>query len=223
MKIKWLGQSGYLLSDCKTEICIDPYLSDSVNRIAGRRRMFPPPILPQEVKSDIIICTHNHLDHLDPDTISNINHEGKIFFAPTDCMEHLERLGVKNKFPFNEGNKFKAGSFEIEAVFAYHTIPATGVVVRHGGKTLYFTGDTYYHEKLEALKNYAIDYMFVCINGKLGNMNVKEAVRLTEVINPHIGVPNHYGMFESNTEDPEKYTSEIIKSLVMEEGIDYDI
>lgn len=36
MYIIWLGQSGYILNDEKTEICIDPYLSDTVNRLAGR-------------------------------------------------------------------------------------------------------------------------------------------------------------------------------------------
>ena len=38
MKIKFLGQSGYLLKSGNTEIIIDPYLSDSVNRVAGRPR-----------------------------------------------------------------------------------------------------------------------------------------------------------------------------------------
>ncbi len=38
LSIRWIGQSGYLLTDGKTTICIDPYLSDVVNRIAGRAR-----------------------------------------------------------------------------------------------------------------------------------------------------------------------------------------
>ena len=39
LAIKWIGQSGYVLSDGMTEICIDPYLSDVVNRVAQRPRM----------------------------------------------------------------------------------------------------------------------------------------------------------------------------------------
>lgn len=223
MKIKWIGQSGYILNDGKTEICIDPYLSDSVFRIAGRKRMIPYPVLPHDLKSDVIICTHNHLDHLDPDTISGMNLEGKTFYAPFDCMEHLEKLGVKNKNIFDVGNKAAVGNFEIEAVFADHTVPAIGVIVRYNGTVLYFSGDTYYHIRLEELKNYKIDYMFVCINGQLGNMNVEEAVKLTKIITPKVGIPNHYGMFESNTEDPKKYTSKVPNSFEMKVGREYEV
>lgn len=223
MKIKWIGQSGYILSDGQTEICIDPYLSDSVNRVAGRKRLILCPILPQDLKSDVIICTHNHLDHLDPDTISAMNLGGKIFYAPSDCMEHLEKLGVQNKIAFDVGDRATVGSFEIEAVFADHTVPAIGVVVRHSGKVLYFSGDTYYHKRLEELKNYKIDYMFICINGQLGNMNVDEAIKLTKVLKPKVGIPNHYGMFASNTENPDKYTSKVLNSFEMEVGREYEV
>ena len=49
MKIKFLGQSGYIVKTEKTEIMIDPYLSDSVNRVAGRPRILPIPINPEHV------------------------------------------------------------------------------------------------------------------------------------------------------------------------------
>ena len=73
MKIRFLGQSGYILKSGNTEIVIDPYLSDSVNRIANRPRTLPIPINPEDINCDAVICTHNHLDHLDPDTVEKIN------------------------------------------------------------------------------------------------------------------------------------------------------
>ena len=88
---------------------------------------------------------------------------------------------------------------------------------------MYFSGDTEYNEKLEDLKKYNIDVMFICINGKLGNMNVDEAVKLTEIINPKVGVPTHYGMFESNTENPENYTSKIEYGFEMKYNKEYEI
>ena len=69
LRIKWLGQSGYILSDGKTTICIDPYLSDCVNRIANRPRTRAVPFNPEDLKADVLICTHNHLDHIDVDAI----------------------------------------------------------------------------------------------------------------------------------------------------------
>lgn len=220
MKIKWLGQSGYVLSDEDTTLYLDPYLSDCVNRVAGRERMVPAPVLPAEIKADAFICSHNHLDHLDVDLIGEMDTDGIDFYAPTDCKDALAELGVKSFNAFDCGTSIKLGKFELEAVYADHTVPAVGVVVTYDGKRLYFTGDTFYNEKLE---NISCDVLFVCINGKLGNMDVNEAVKLTEKIKPVTGIPNHYGMFESNTENPENYTKQISNGFIMEFNKEYSL
>ncbi len=201
LKIKWLGQGGYLLWDEHTTICIDPYLSDAVNRVAGRPRVFEAPFAPEELKADAVICTHNHLDHVDVDAIPRMDQRIQ-FFAPSACKNTLTELGVLHYNEFNEGNFVKLGDFELNAVFADHSVPAVGVAVKHGENTLYFTGDTLYNERLTKVK---CDILFVCINGRLGNMNVVEAIKLAREIAPKTAVPNHYDMFESNSEDPEKF------------------
>lgn len=218
MKITWLGQSGYLLSDGKTTICIDPYLSDAVNRIAGRPRMEDVPIQPEDLRADAVICTHNHVDHTDPDAIPRMHKEQMVFYAPLDCAQTLKDLGVAQYVPFDEGASAAVGSFLLEAVFADHTVPAIGVVVTYAGKRLYFTGDTYYHPRLSEVK---CDLLFVCINGKLGNMRVTEAIKLTKEIKPMLAIPNHYGMFASNTEDPERFA--VPNRFIMEFNKEYEI
>ena len=223
MKITWIGQNGYILNDGKNEICIDPYLSDVVNRVANRPRMVTAPFFPEDIKSDVVICTHNHLDHVDIDSIPRMNKENMLFLAPDDAKSTLLKCGVTNYKPFNEGTKIRIGEFELEAVFADHSVPAVGVIVRHGGITLYFSGDTEYNRKLEKLKDYGIDIMFVCINGKLVNMNVKDAVKLTKILCPKVGVPTHYGMFESNTENPLLYTNELSCGFIMAYNTEYDM
>ncbi len=218
LKIKWLGQGGYIISDGKTEICIDPYLSDCVGRIAGRPRTRAVPVEAENLKSDIVICTHNHLDHVDVDAIPKMNKENMMFLAPADCEKTLKELGVINYTPFNEGASLQKGDFTLTAVFADHTVPAIGVVLEHSGNRLYFTGDTYYNEKLTEIKCH---YLFVCINGRLGNMNVEEAVRLAKEIRPKLAIPNHYDMFESNSENPEKFDVE--NSFIMEFNKEYEV
>ena len=218
MNIKWIGQSGYIISDDDTTIYIDPYLSDCVNRVAGRERMVPAPVSARDIKADAFICTHNHLDHVDVDLIEEMNTDGIDFYAPTDCKETLENLGVKGYNAFDMGSSVKIGNFEVEAVYADHTVPAIGVVVKHSGNTLYFTSDTLYNEKLAKVK---CDILFICINGKLGNMNVDEAIKITKMISPKTAVPNHYDMFESNSEDPRKFKVE--NSFVMEHNKEYEV
>lgn len=219
-KIKWIGQSGYILYDENTTIYIDPYLSDCVNRAEGRVRMVSSPVLPEEVKADAYICTHNHLDHLDVDLIDQIDKDENTLYAPSDCKETLLSLGVKKYIPFDCGTKATVGDFEIEAVYALHTSPAIGVVISHDETVLYFTGDTFYCKELEGVK---CDILFVCINGKLGNMDVYDAIRLTKAIQPKLGIPNHYGMFESNNEDPRKYTDKLSNGYILELNREYII
>ncbi len=217
LKIRWLGQSGYILTDGRNTICIDPYLSDIVNQIANRPRTREVPILPQDLNCDAVICTHNHLDHIDIDSIPLMN-KSINFFAPGDCEKVLNELGVAKYNKFDEGTSYIIGAFKITAVFADHTVPAIGLIVEYNGEKLYFSGDTFYNEKL---KNLECDYMFICINGKLGNMNVDEAIKLTGEINPKLAIPNHYDMFESNSENPENF--KVKNRFIMEFNREYEV
>ncbi len=217
MKIRWIGQGGYLLSDNDTTICIDPYISDAVERISGKKRLVKAPFHPSELKANAVICTHDHLDHVDTDAIPFMNE--LCFFAPSSAEKTIRSCGVTAYTQFDVGTSVMVGEFELTAVFADHTVPAIGVIVRHKDSTLFFTGDTFYNEKLI---HQGIDILFVCINGKLGNMNVYEAIKLVGEINPKVAVPAHYGMFAENTEDPKKFTSAIENGFEMEYNKEYE-
>ena len=169
MKIRFLGQSGYILKSGNTEIIIDPYLSDSVNRVAGRPRALPIPINPEDISCDAVICTHNHLDHLDPDTVERIN-ENQFYITTNEGKAELLRLGRTNVKALNTGDSVTVGDFNITAVFADHTVEAFGLIVKAEGKTLYFSGDTLFNEKLFGIAEYKPNYTFICINGRLGIM-----------------------------------------------------
>lgn len=222
MKIRFLGQSGYVIRTEKTQIIIDPYLSDSVNRAAGRPRTLPIPILPQDICCDAVICTHDHLDHLDPDTVAAIP-KGQLFITTSEGVRHLDQLGQTNVRILRVGESTTVGDVRITAVFADHTVEAFGVIVKAEGKTLYFSGDTLYNEKLYEIAGYHPDIAFICINGKLGNMTAQEAVQVANVIRAKMSIPNHYDMFASNSEDPRKFTDLIPHSRVLEFNQEYEL
>lgn len=215
MIIKFLGQSGYLLKTENSEIIIDPYLSDSVNRVAGRPRLLPIPINPAEISCDAVICTHDHLDHLDPDTVTEIN-ATQLFITTNGGKETLKSLGKENSVALNEGENITVGDFKLTAVFADHSTEAFGLIVKAEGATFYFSGDTLYHEKLFDVAKYSPDVTLICINGRLGNMNVEEAITVAKKIGARINVPNHYDMFASNSEDPRLFTDRISGGFTME-------
>ena len=222
MTIRFLGQSGYIIKTEKAEIIIDPYLSDSVNRVAGRPRTLPIPINPQNISCRAVICTHNHLDHLDPDTVAQINDE-QFFITTNEGKRELSKLGKQNVVSLNVGESIAVGDIEITAVFADHTVEAFGLIVKAENKTLYFSGDTLYNEKLFDIANYHPDITFICINGRLGNMNVEEALITAKNIGAKINIPNHYDMFASNSENPHTFTNQIANGFIMEFNKEYDV
>lgn len=52
-------------------------------------------------------------------------------------------------------------------------------------------------------------------------MNVNEALVTAQKIGAPVNVPNHYDMFESNSEDPEKFTKHIYGGFIMEFNTEY--
>lgn len=215
MIIRFLGQSGYVIQTEQAQIIIDPYLSDSVNRVAGRPRMLPIPIQPSDISCDAVICTHDHLDHLDPDTVSLIPNQ-QLFITTSGGKEKLKSLGKECVLDIQVGESVKMKDLEITAVFADHTVDAFGLIVKAEGQTLYFSGDTLFNEKLFEIKRFFPDVVFLCINGKLGNMNAAEALTVAEKIGAPINVPNHYDMFASNSEDPHLFSDHIKGGFIMD-------
>jgi len=222
MIIRWIGQSGYVIQTKHTEIMIDPYLSDAVKRVANRERLVKPPIKPSEITADAIICTHNHLDHLDTDAIAEM--DNNIHFITTkEGKEQLNALEKEYVSTLTMGESISVGDVKIKAVFANHTVEAFGVLLEAEGYCLYFSGDTLFDEQLFEVAKYNPDIAFICINGKLGNMNVTEALTTAKAIGAKINVPNHYGMFLSNTEDPTLFISNIDNGCILEFNKEYDI
>ena len=222
MIIRPIGQTGYVLKTDFTEIIIDPYLSDVVNKVAERPRMVEAPINPKEITADAVICTHNHLDHLDTEAVFQMP-ENTYFVTTNEGKEALSELGQKNAIALNYGDSITVGDFQITAVYANHTVEAFGLIVKAENKTFYFSGDTLFDEKLFKIAKYKPDYTFICINGKLGNMNVDEAIFTAKKIGAKYNVPNHYDMFESNTEDPHKFTDNIAGGFIMDFNKEYQL
>lgn len=222
MKIKFLGQSGYELRSGGTRIFIDPYFSDSVNRVSGRARLLPIPLNPRDLQCDAVICTHDHLDHLDPDTVCQIS-KAQFFITTGEGKAHLEALGRTNVAVLHPGESMTVGDFQITAVFADHTVEAIGLMVEWAGKKLYFSGDTLYNEQLFAIADHRPDVTFICINGRLGNMNVEEAIKVAKTIGAKVNIPNHYDMFASNSEDPHLFADRMDGSRILEFNKSYSL
>ena len=222
MTVKWIGQSGYVIKTDSTEIIVDPYLSDIVNKVANRQRLVPAPVIAENITADAVVCTHNHLDHLDTDAIERMN--DRLFFITTvEGKDKLAELGKLNSVSVSVGDTVNVGDITLTAVYADHTVEAFGLIVDADGVRMYFSGDTLFSEKLYDISGFNPDITFICINGKLGNMDVEQALDVANKIGAPINIPNHYGMFASNTENPHKFADRINGGFIMDFNREYNL
>lgn len=218
MEITWLGQAGLLFETEETKIMIDPYLSDSVRKYEPQNaRRVPIDRSFFDVKPDIMIFTHNHLDHYDPETVPHfINTNTSVtVLAPKSVYDIAVKTGGKNEYLlFDVGTKIVSHGITFYAVKARHSDPySIGVIIDDGDKKYYVTGDTLFDEDiLDSLPNdiYAV---FLPINGTGNNMNASEATRFCERIKPSVAVPVHFGMFDSIDSNDFEYLNRSIPRI----------
>jgi len=227
LSITWIGQGGYLIEIDRTVLCIDPYLSDEVEKIEGLKRLFPPPFQPEELKADYIIFTHDHLDHFDEPSIRRITDNNIKYIGPTSCTERLKSFLGDDKavMTLNRNETLLIDSVKLHAVYTKHTSDSIGLVIQQRNRDsggIYLTGDTEYCDRLLDVKRYEPGLLIGCINGMLGNMSYADLAFLGLGIGVKMIIPSHYGMFMKNTEDPKKLEKLIRNSDLLYFELDYN-
>ncbi len=214
MEITWITQGGFIVDHSGNRLVIDPYLSDTAEKTLNLTRLVPVPVSLEDLRPDIVFCTHNHIDHLDPVTIPQIAEHFPLcrFIGPQSVTDNLEGMGINSNriMMIEAGKKIEMKGFELIAAPADHSDPySVGLIVKADQKKIYISGDTRYYPALpqEILdcSDSDIDLVLICINGKLNNMGIKEAVEVVRRLRPRLASPMHYGLFAENTADPEPF------------------
>ena len=221
MKIIWLGQAGLLFIKNGFKIMIDPYLSDSVEKInpaSFRRQAVDESLF--EIKPDVMIFTHNHLDHYDSEIVCRfISADTNIVvLSPASVWQEVRKIGGGNNYiQFNIHTVWTENGIKFTAVKAEHSdISAIGVIIDDGDKKYYVTGDTLYNEEIFGDIPNDIYAVFLPVNGVGNNMNMTDAARFAKRINAERTVPMHIGMFDEITADEFDCENKIIANIYEE-------
>lgn len=206
MRIRWLGHASVMIETESKTIYIDPYEGE------------------YSVKADLVIVTHGHQDHLNPDKLSAVSKSDTVYVAAKSCANQIHGKVV----PLEAGQKFGFNGIEVEAVHSYNTkrfrspgVPYhpkgqnIAVIVRTGGKSVFHASDTDFIPEMKTLP--PIDLALIPI-GDTYTMNVPEAVEATLAIKPNAVIPIHRR--ESNVEDFKKQieTRSSVKVLLLKPG-----
>ena len=218
MKFTWLGQAGLLLEKENTSILIDPYLSDIIGqRDPARRRRLPIAAEYFDVCPDVMIFTHDHVDHYDPETAPRFLERADkpiTVLAPLAVWPKARACGGPHNYvQFNRHTEWTERGFRFLAVKAEHSDPhPIGVIIEDqaDGRRYYITGDTLYNNEIFGDIVGQIDFLFLPINGAGNNMNALDAARFAARINAKIAVPIHFGMYDDIDPSCFSYPSVII-------------
>jgi L-ascorbate 6-phosphate lactonase len=219
----WMGQHSFILKGGETVVYIDPYLSPSP------ARQTPPLLTPEQVtNAAMVLCTHDHGDHIDPGAIPGIAAASPAaqFVVPRTAVGRVRELSVPSErlLPLTDGETAEWQDVQVTAIKSKHErfdevpgvgFPFLGYVIRMNGATLYHAGDTIVYEGLvTALRSHSPAVAFLPINGRcaerlssgcIGNMTYQEAVDLAGDAGVRWAIPTHYDMFIGNQEDPVKF------------------
>jgi L-ascorbate 6-phosphate lactonase len=233
----YLAQAGFCIKTVDNKIMIiDAYLSDACERLFNFKRMTPSVITAEELDADLYISTHEHADHLDPDSLPVVVKNKKTFFLGSPDCEELYRQNDISKERYiilKEGEEWEMAGIKIRAVHADHgelSPRANGLLINIDGIKIYHTGDTSFRPgEIQASLKTDVDIMIAPINGKFENMNALEACNLSLTIKPEILIASHFWMFlehvsEEGKGDPATFLKESadlpkeIKAIVMAPG-----
>jgi L-ascorbate 6-phosphate lactonase len=227
IRLTWLGQASFLIEREGLRVLIDPFFADHAQRLYP-----PPPIEDYATCINVVLITHEHVDHLDRPFLAQLIKscpDVRIVVPEGVATLLTSTMSADVLAPMAPGDEIKlAPRMTVRAVPAFHSLEAhdpysdgttasggarfLGYILQFDGLTAYHSGDTVVTDDLlAALARTPIDVALLPINGRdffreqreiVGNMTAREAVHLAAHLGVRALVPMHWDLFRGNTERP---------------------
>ena len=199
MEILFLGHSAFLLKGTKN-VLIDPFLTGNPSAAAG----------PGDLGDiDMVLVTHGHGDHLG-DALDIAKEHDAVFVAMHEIANFASSKGVLRIEPMNIGGSITVDGVVITMTNATHSSdfeggsarPA-GFVVAMDGHRVYHAGDTGVFCGMGLICELYHPEVAILPIGSRYTMDVGEAIKAVELLEPSIVIPMHYGTFPLiDSQDP---------------------
>jgi L-ascorbate metabolism protein UlaG (beta-lactamase superfamily) len=192
VEITWLKHDAFLLKGDGIVVAIDPYELRSVPE-----------------KADLVLVTHDHFDHCDPNSVRLVAKPDAVIVAPQNAAS---KLG-KNVRVVKAGDVLTEKGVTIKVVPAYNVRPerqrfhpknygGVGYLITLAGKTVYHPGDTDLIPEMDNLGQ--VDIALLPVSGTYV-MDAQEAAEAVKRIKPTHVIPMHYGSIVGSKADAEKF------------------
>ena len=210
-KATFLGHSCFTLSDGKTTLLIDPFITG--NPVC--------PVKAADVKADAILVSHGHGDHLG-DAIPISKRCGAPVIACFELAEFCGSQGAKaHGMHVGGGHDFEFGRVKLTPAWHGSAIESggqvlyggtpTGFVIHFGGRVIYHSGDTGVFLDMELIGRLnKLDLALLPI-GDNYTMGPDDAVEAVRMLKPNRTVPMHYNTFDLIRQDPVAFQKRVAR------------
>lgn len=206
IKLTYFAHSAFLIEFENFKILLDPFITG--NPLAT--------VEAKNLNADYIILTHGHGDHLG-DTIDIARRCKSTVIAVNELANYANSKGVTAhnmhiggvySFPFGKVKFTIAHHGSSSPEGDYMGEPA-GILLTLNGKTIYHAGDTglFMDMKLIGETN-KIDVALLPIGGNF-TMDVEDAVKAAEFLQPKLTIPIHYNTFPVIQAEPDLFVKKV--------------
>jgi L-ascorbate metabolism protein UlaG (beta-lactamase superfamily) len=199
--LTYIGHATTLMRLGDTSILTDPMLRRWLGPL---RRQGPEPSPDTPNLTDLVLISHLHRDHLDLPTLRRVPSETPIVL-PRGAAEWARRARAERILEMGRGETISVANVEVSAVPAAHDgrrgrwrgeIDPLGYVIRTGGRSVYFAGDTDLFPEMSDIG--PLDLALVPVWGwgpsvGEGHLNPEKAAEAVKRLHPRLAVPIHWG------------------------------
>ena len=208
----WVGNAGWLVKAGDLLVGIDLDLE-------SEERIQPPPVSSEELAGeiDLAFATHHHGDHFNARTLAKLAARPRCTFVlPETCLAEARSAGIPGDrivvpqplHPFEvkgvsvrplhavHGNQM----FTVltrEPDFVESIAHSCGYLVRLGGRTFFWPGDSVLTEEHLALRD--VNVLFV--SPTVHNMHVDRSAILINALQPDLIIPQHFGTYREDDQN----------------------
>lgn len=221
LSITFLGQAGFSLSDGRSTVLVDPFLTG--NPVAVHD--------PAAIECTHIALTHGHDDHFGADTIAIAQRTGATVIAANEIVHYLREQGLTDLEPGNPGGRIRTDFGSITFTQAFHSSsyegrymgPACGLVIEIGGVSFYHAGDTGIFTDMKLIGEIYKPLITALPIGDRFTMGPELASKAAELIGAKYAIPIHYGTFPLLVQTPDAFRPQGVEVHIMEPGDTWEV
>ncbi len=203
-RLTYIGHATTLFRLDGVTILTDPLLRGWLGPLR-RQGPSPDPALPDT--ADLVLISHLHRDHLDLPSLRRVPASTPVV-TPRGATRWVSKSGAEDIRELGSGETISVADVELTGVRAVHDgyrdrhrgaeIEPLGYLLRRGGRTVYFAGDTDLFPEMSELG--PVDVALLPVWGwglsvGEGHLDPERAARALEMIRPRLAVPIHWGTF----------------------------